>query len=176
MSKLVLIGLVMTILSCYPNRGNVIYPLTKRDLLRFLNSKDWTLHQICVNGNCKEITDEDTPTFGIDTEKVFTNYCTSEKGNFYIIGKYCWLLDPETFEMYTTVLSCPDYFSISEFANNENETKIKLCTPDGYYLGTLKIIDATTIQIITSRPDYEEQQVIQVYKKKYEAPKHLPKP
>jgi hypothetical protein len=39
MSKLVLIGLVMTILSCYPNRGNVIYPLTKRDLLRFLNSK-----------------------------------------------------------------------------------------------------------------------------------------
>ena len=156
----------MTIISCYPNKGNVIFPLGKRDLLLFLNSNDWKLNQLCLNGNCEEIIDGETHPFGIDTENVVPNYCTSEKGDFYKIGKYCWEIDPVTFKKSVFILSDPEYFKISKFDANGNKIKIKLCTPNGYYSGTLKIIDATTIQIIANRHEYEKKEVIQVYKKK----------
>jgi hypothetical protein len=165
MNNAVLIGLVMTVIGYFPNKGNVIYPLVKRDLLLFLNSNDWKLTQLCLNGNCEEIIDGDTHPFGIDTENVVPNYCTSEKGDFYTIGKYYWQIDPVTFEKSEAIFSDPDYFKLSESGANGNKVKIKLCTPNGYYSGILKIIDTTTIQIIANRPEYENKQVIQVYKK-----------
>lgn len=166
MNKAVLLILAMAIIGCFTNRENVIYPLSERDLLLFLNSSDWKLIQICVDGNCEEtINDEEYP-FGIDTENAVINYCTNEKGYFYTIGKYHSFFDPETFEKRVAIFSCPDYFKISEFGNNGNEIKINLCTPYGYYSSTLKIIDAETIQIVANRPEYKKMEVIQVYKKR----------
>lgn len=104
--------------------------------------------------------------FGIDTESAVSNYCTEEKGDFYTIGKYHWQIDPETFEKSVSIFSDPEYFKISEFSNNSHEIEIKLCTPDGYYSGTLKIIDSATIQIIANRTEYGNKKVIQIYKKK----------
>ena len=166
MNIAVLMILVMTIIGCCPNKGNVIYPLGERDLLLFLNSDGWKLNQICVDGNCKEIINEEAYPFGIDTESTVPNYCTNEKGDFYTIGKYHWQFNPETFEKSISIFSDPDYFKISKFGKNGNEIKIKLCTPNGHYSGTLRILDGATIQIIANRPEYEKKKVIKVYKKK----------
>ena len=166
MDKAVLIVLVMAIIGCCPNKGNVIYPLGERDLLLFLNSNDWKLNQICVDGNCNEIINEEAYPFGIDTENTVPDFCRNKRGNFYTIGKYHWQMDPETFEKSISIFSDPDYFKISILGNNGNEIKIELCTPNGHYAGILKIIDGVTIQIIANRPEYEKKEVIQVYTKK----------
>jgi hypothetical protein len=166
MDKAVLMVLVMATIGCCTNKGNITYSLGEQSLLRFLNSNDWELKQICVNGNCKDIVNQEAHPFGIDTENAVPNYCTKETGDFYTIGKYHWFDNPETFEKSISIFSDPDYFKISKFDNNGNEIKIKLCTPNGRYPGTLKIIDGATIQIIANRPEYEKKEVIQVYKKK----------
>lgn len=165
MQKVIVTGIVMTLISCYPNRGNVIYPLGERDILLFLNSDEWMLKEVCVDKDCQEISDEEYP-FGIETSKVVPNYCTKEKGDFYTIGKYYWQTNPETYENSKIIFSDPDYFKISKFGQNGNEIEIKLCTPNGYYSGVLKIVDGSTIKIIANRPEYDKKEVVQVYKKK----------
>ena len=165
MDKAVLMALVITITCCYSNKGQVVFPSGERDLLQFLNSDDWKLHQICVDGNCKETSSEDDYPFGIDTQNPAPSYCSDEKGDFYTIGKYYWQTDPETFQKSVATCSDPDYFTIVEYGRDGKDVNIRLCTPDGYYSGLLKVIDAVTIQIIAERPEYEGKEVIQVYKK-----------
>lgn len=179
---------MMIMISCFPNNRNIVYPLGKRDVLLFLHSEAWKLDQICLDGNCKEVSMEDGYPFGIDTENVVPNYCGGEKGAFYTIGKYYYQTDPESFETSISIFSDPDYFTLqptsasallkrccskpgdaqytlTESGNNGNEIKIQLCTPNGHYPGKLKIVDAVTIQIIANRPEYDNKEVIQVYKK-----------
>ena len=165
MEKFILAGLLMTLASCSPGKGGIAYSLEKEDLLLFLNSDDWTLYQICLNGNCETMSDNEPCLFGIDTHNIASNYCTSEQGAFYTIGKFNRAFDPETFEKKTALRSDPDYFKISETIYNRNKIKIMLCTPYGYYSGVLKIIDASTIQIIAKRPEYENKEVVQIYKR-----------
>lgn len=165
MQKFVLAGLLMTLASCSPGKGGVASPFGKEDLLLFLNSDDWVLHQICQNGNCETASDNETYPFGIDTNNAVANYCSDEQGEFYTIGKYNRTFDPETYEIKTALHSDPDYFKISETGYNRSNIKIMLCTPYGYYSGVLKIIDASTIQIIAKRPEYENKEVAQIYKR-----------
>lgn len=132
----------------------------------FLNSDDWKLYQICVDGNCKETSSEDDYPFGIDIQNPVPSYCSDEKGVFYTIGKYYWQTDPESFQKGVATSSDPDYFTIIEYGRDGKSVNIRLCTPEGYYSGKLRVIDAITIQIIANRPEYEGTEVIQVYKKK----------
>ena len=165
MKKKLLIGLILTLTSCLPSIAQVAHLAEEKDLLRFLHDDNWRLSQICLDGQCEEVADNESFPHGIDTEKVKLNYCTEEEGDFYTLGKYYWRFDLDTEKQIQSVNSCPEYFKIASFCCDGKEITIKLCTSGGYYAGELKIIDERTFQITSKRLEYENREVVQVYKR-----------
>lgn len=165
MNKAIWLAMAVLWISACQNRGWVIHPLGERDLLLFLDNDEWAVTEVCIEGNCKAISGEENLPFGIETSKIVPNYCSDEKGDFYTIGLYYWHTNPITYEIAKSFFSCPDYFKIVRFSRRGSHIQIKLCTPNGYYPGKLEVVDGFTIKITANRPEYDDKEVVMIYKK-----------